>query len=367
MKENLGQDAVRHIADILSVSMDRFDKGSFIKDALAGLDELELKQRVNHLIKVLALYLPDEFEKTFEVLKAVKGNWHKPEGGDNWFSFAAWPLIDYVAEYGTNDPEIALDVLKTLTPLFSAEFAIRTFIDQHFDLTYKQLLLWAEDEDEHVRRLASEGMRPRLPWGKQLTQFCDDPTAIFPILERLKDDVSLYVRKSVANNLNDISKDHPKQVVALCQCWYDNASADRLWIIRHALRTLIKSGHPEVFSLLGYTAEPQVNLQKIDLDKAVIELGDNVAITVNLFSKSSQIQKMVVDYKIHHVKANGKTTAKVFKWKNITLRSNEELQMVKRHSFKPISTRKYYSGTHQIELLINGQPYGKKEFELIVE
>lgn len=367
MKENLGRNAVVYIAQVLSESISDFDKDFFIKDALTGLDDLELKQRVNHLIKVLAIYLPDDFEHTAEVLKAVKENWHKPEGGDNWLSFAAWPLIDYVAEYGTTDPVVALDVLKKLTPLFSSEFAIRTFIDQYFDITYEQLLLWTGDEDEHVRRLASEGIRPRLPWGKQLTQFCDDPTAIFPILERLKDDSSLYVRKSVANNLNDISKDNPEQVIALCLRWYENAAEDRLWIIRHALRTLIKSGHPEVFPLLGYTSKPKVMLENVGLDRAVIELGDTAAITVDLISRSSKTQKMVVDYQVHHVKANGKTTAKVFKWKNITLKPNQTLRLVKKHSFKPISTRKYYSGTHQIELLINGQPHGKKDFELIVE
>ena len=367
MKQNLGKSAVLHIANLLSVSMADFAKDLFIKDALAGLDALELKQRVNHLIKVLALYLPDEFEQTAVVLTTVKQNWYNENVGENGFSFAAWPLIDYVADYGTAQPALALDVLKTLTPLFSAEFAIRTFIDQYFDITYPQLLLWTEDEDEHVRRLACEGMRPRLPWGKQLTQFCNDPSAIFPILERLKDDASLYVRKSVANNLNDISKDHPEQVIALCRSWYDNASTNRLWIIHHALRTLIKSGHPEVFPLLGYTAEPQVDVTKFELDKTIVELGGSAAISVSLSSKSSQTQKMVVDYKIHHVKANGKTTAKVFKWKNITLKANEELQLVKKHSFKAISTRKYYSGKHQVELLINGVGYGSRDFELVVE
>ncbi len=367
MKENLGQNAVVYIAQLLSESKPNFAKELFINDALAGLDDLELKQRVNHIIKVLALYLPEEFEEAAEILTSVKNNWPKPEEADNWFSFAAWPLIDYVAEYGTTNPAVALDVLKALTSLFSAEFAIRTFIEQHFELTYQQLLLWTEDEDEHVRRLASEGLRPRLPWGKQLTQFCDDPTAIFPILDRLKDDSSLYVRKSVANNLNDISKDNPEQVIALCRRWNENAPEDRRWIIRHALRTLIKSGHPEVFPLLGYTSKPKVALNSINLDKVVIELGDTVAITIGLISSSSKTQKMVVDYQIHHVKANGKTTAKVFKRKNITLKPNQKLRLVKQHSFKPISTRKYYSGKHQIELLINGQPYGKKDVELIVE
>lgn len=367
MKEKLGKNAVLHIAQLLSLSTTGFARELFIKDALSGLDDLELKQRVNHLINVLAIYLPDEFEQAAEVLKKLKKNWYDEELEENSFSFAAWPLIDYVAEYGLQQPELALSVLKILTPLFSAEFAVRPFIEQHFDYTHQQLIMWTEDKDEHVRRLASEGSRPRLPWGKRLNQFCDDPKDIFPILEKLKDDPSLYVRRSVANNLNDITKDHPEKVINLCQKWYKNASQERVWLIRHGLRSLVKAGHPAVFPLLGYTEEPELNLVSLDTSKTKVTLGENLGLSVDLLSTSTQTQKIVIDYKIHHVKASGKMSEKVFKWKNATIQPKQQLSLEKKHSFKPISTRNYYSGNHYIELLINGQSYGKKEFELVVE
>lgn len=365
-KNELGKNSVIQLAHLLTLTVPGFSSDAFQKQALTGLDQLELKQRVSHLIHVLHEHFPTEFDEAIEVLLAIKYHWNNDDRAETWGSFTAWPLIDYVAEYGTKYPEIAVTTLKALTPLFSAEFAIRTFIDQHFDLTYPQLLLWAEDHDEHVRRLACEGIRPRLPWGKQLSQFCDDPAVIFPILEKLKDDPSLYVRKSVANNLNDISKDNPDQVIDLCRRWYTDSSTDRLWIIRHALRSLIKGGHPDVFPLLGYSEKPQLSLQAITVANNTLKLGEHAEVSVGLLSKSSEIQKLVVDYKIHHVKANGKLTAKVFKWKNITLQPEQQLTLIKKHPFKEISTRKYYSGQHKIELLINGVVYGGTEFNLVV-
>ena len=366
MKDGLAVDAIARIADVLSKTIDDFPSQAFKKTALSGLDALELKQRVDHLIHVLAQFLPADFHLSAAILLQLKQHWDWGDENDALSSFAAWPLIDYVAHYGRDEPELALQVLKTLTPLFSAEFAIRPFIEQHFDITYQHLLLWCSDDDEHVRRLASEGIRPRLPWGKRLKQFCDDPQVIFPLLEQLKDDTSVYVRKSVANNLNDISKDNPDEVIKLCQRWLKNASAERQFIIRQALRTLIKSGRPDVFPLLGYTAEPKVELIKLSLSKNQIKLGDVVEFSVELKSTSKQEQGMVLDYAVHHVKANGTRTSKVFKWKNITLQPNESIQMTKAHSFKRISTRKYYAGMHRIVLHINGRSLAELDFELIV-
>ena len=366
LKNELGKQAVTQLADLLTLTMPNFSSEKFQKQALAGLDNLELKQRVSHLIKILAEHLPTNFDEAAPILLSIKDHWNQKQEIASWGSFTAWPLIDYVAEYGTNHPELALTILKALTPLFSAEFAIRTFIEQNFELTYPQLLNWCDDKDEHVRRLASEGMRPRLPWGKRLTRFCENPDVIFPILELLKDDASLYVRKSVANNLNDITKDNPEQVIVLCRRWYKEASADRLWIIRHALRSLVKDGHPDVFPLLGYSEKPQLSLQTLDVANTTLKLGDYAEVSVSLLSNSSEIQKLVVDYKIHHVRANGKLTAKVFKWKNISLQPEQQLTLVKKHPFKKISTRKYYSGQHKFELLINGVVFGGTDFNLVV-
>ncbi|MBL1322096.1 MAG: DNA alkylation repair protein [Methylophaga sp.] len=365
MKDGLGTDAVDRISRVLSVIIEDFPSKKFTQSALDGIEPLALKQRVDHLIGVLADYLPNDFQSTSTILLQVKQYWDWGDENDTLSGFAAWPLIDYVAVYGIDEPKLALQVLKDITPLFSAEFAIRPFIKQHFEFTYEQALLWCNDDDEHVRRLASEGFRPRLPWGMHLNQFCESPQPIFPILNLLKDDASLYVRKSVANNLNDISKDNPDDVVTLCQRWIKDASAERQFIIRQGLRSLVKSGRPDVFPLLGYTAKPQVEKLAIKLQNAKIKLGETLEFSTILESNLDKAQSFVLDYKVHHVKANGLTTAKVFKWKNITLQPRQNVQLQKSHSFKLITTRKYYAGTHSIELQINGKSMAKADFELV--
>jgi len=365
MKFGLSTDAVKRICAVLTEIIDDFPSQSFTNNALKDLDDLELKQRVEYLIDVLADYLPTDFEKTADILLQVKQHWDWGDENDALSGFAAWPLIDYVAVHGLNHPTLALAVLKELTSLFSAEFAIRPFITEHFDVSYKTLLVWTIDSDEHVRRLASEGIRPRLPWGKRLVQFCDDPDAIFPILERLKDDSSLYVRKSVANNLNDISKDNPDKVIALCENWNQAVTSERKWIIRHALRSLVKEGREEVFPLLGYSENVELSVSEFKLESEVVQLGKHLEVELSLSSSSRQIQKLVLDYKIHHMKANGRTSSKVFKWKNITLAAGETVSFGKQHPFKIISTRQYYEGKHSIELLINGKPFGTHTFELV--
>lgn len=364
LKERLGKGAIIQISQALSAVVDDFPAQQFIIDANAGLDKLELKQRVDYLIVILGNYLPDNFANTSLILIALKNHWLSLQADEDSYEFSAWPLVDYVAIYGLEQPAVALKVLCTLTPLFSAEFAIRPFIEQHFELTYIQLLKWCNNPDEHIRRLASEGIRPRLPWGKQLKQFCDDPSAIFPILELLKDDESLYVRRSVANNLNDISKDHPDKVVALCQQWLDGATVERQWVVRHALRSLIKKGHPAVFPLLGYADNPEVEIITFELTGTTLQFGQEVGLSACLLSTSNKPQKWVVDYKIHYVKANGRTTTKVFKWKNIELQPHQKISLAKMHPFKLISTRQYYAGTHTIELMINGQSYASEKFYL---
>ena len=367
MKSGLSTNAVKRISAVLNQIITDFPEQEFERDAFNGLEKLELKQRVDHLIAVLADYLPADFSQAAEVLLQLKTNWDWGDENDALSSFAAWPLVDYVAVYGLEHPELALKILKHLTALFSAEFAVRPFIELNFELTQQTLLTWCTDDDEQVRRLASEGSRPRLPWGKRLAKFCNDPSAILPILVLLKDDTSLYVRRSVANNLNDISKDNPDCVIQLCRQWAYQAPAQRQWLIRHALRSLVKQGRIEVFPLLGYTEQPDLKLMNFCLDKSVIKLGEKLALSIELRSLSKHSQKFVLDYKVHHRKANGSTTAKVFKWKNISLAAYGTIELTKLHSFKQITTRTYYAGQHAIEILVNGQSRVKKPFQLMLE
>ncbi|MGB2402270.1 MAG: DNA alkylation repair protein [Akkermansiaceae bacterium] len=362
-KDGLGEAAVDRIIDVLEAAGARFCSESFRRNALSSLDQLELKDRVRHLITVMSVHLPSSFPETAVILGKIKEHWPEPDQ-DHQYYFAAWPVVDYIAKFGLNHPKIALPLLRKLTPLFTAEFAIRSFLEVHPEETYNQMLMWCLDSDEHVRRLASEGTRPRLPWGKHLPQYIKDPAPVISLLENLKDDPSDYVRRSVANNLNDISKDHPELVIETCKSWQTEKVAARDWIIRHATRTLVKDGHPKVFPLLGYTRRPQISAKPPVLSSHHLMLGDPLGIEVNISSRSAEKQYVVVDYAVHYIKANGQSSAKVFKWKNLRLKPEQAVTLEKAHPFKKVTTRRHYPGTHKIELLINGKHASEATFEL---
>ncbi|NRB38048.1 MAG: DNA alkylation repair protein [Pseudomonadales bacterium] len=364
LKNGLNAHAISRISGALKQVYPDFNVLAFDAECISALPPLELKERVQHIITVMHAYLPDDFIETAALLDQIKSVWDYGEADDSYSVFAAWPVIDYVGEYGLQHQEIALPLLAELTSLFSAEFALRFFIIEHTELSLNTLLNWAEHEDEHIRRLASEGCRPRLPWGIRLQQFCEDPTPILPILEKLKNDDSEYVRRSVANNLNDIAKDHPDIVIDVCRKWHKDASKNTQWLIKHATRTLVKNGHPEVFPLLGFTEEPKVAVTNLRVNKTQLVMGESIEFDFELSSKAKVKQKMVVDYAIHYVKANGKTKAKVFKLKALSINAGDTLVLKKSQIFKTITTRKYYAGIHSIELLINGVAQASVDFEL---
>lgn len=366
MKDGLGEAAVERIISGLLAAGADFPADAFRKDALSALPKLELKDRVRHLVFVMGQHLPSSFPETAKILGSIRDHWDEGDPTDSLRSFAAWPITDYVAEYGLNHPEISLPLLRYLTPMYTAEFAIRPFLECHQEITYRQMVIWCLDSSEHVRRLASEGIRPRLPWGRQLPSYIENPEDIIALLGNLRDDPSDYVRRSVANNLNDISKDHPELVIETCRKWLTNAVPERQWIVRHATRTLVKAGHPEVFPLLGFTAKPMLETGHPVLSPAIIRLGDSLRISTTLTSTSKENQALVIDYAIHFMKSNGKTAIKVFKWKNLRLKPGQTVNLEKSHSLKPISTRRYYSGKHRVELLVNGKSTTDSGFELIV-
>jgi 3-methyladenine DNA glycosylase AlkC len=361
MKDALGVHAIKRIAQSVALVMPGFNARAFQRDAERGIDELELKARVHHLIAVLHHHYDLPFKKLSKHLQDLPAVWDRGSAADNKAGFAAWPLIDYVATHGLQYPKEALQTLEKLTPLFSAEFAIRPFIQQHTVFTYEKLLEWCEHPSEHVRRLASEGSRPRLPWGMRLPQFINNPEPLVGILEKLKVDESLYVRRSVANNLNDISKDNPEWMINLCESWLADSHEHTDWIVKHALRSLVKAGDVRVFPLLGYAAKPNVAVSDIQLDKKKIKVGDSIGFSCAIAGGKSA-QNLVVDYVVYFVKANGKLAPKVFKLKNIALAKNETITITKKHSFKPITTRRYYAGEHQLAIQINGKEVARADF-----
>ena len=366
MKNQLGVAAVKHIALCFSEIDSNFKQQEFCAQATLGLDKLELKQRVMFIIETLHDYLPADFTQTADLLKQLPKVWQLLDPEQKISNFAAWPVIDYASIYGLAHPQQSLEVLKTLTHLFSAEFAIRAFIIPHPDYCHSQFKLWVKDSNEHIRRLVSEGTRPRLPWGLQLKPFITDPSINIPLLSALKNDPSLYVRRSVANHLNDISKDNPELLVHICQRWSEDASPEVQWIIKHATRSLVKAGHRDVLRLLGYKQQLELTPVTLHINNNQVQLGDHLEFTVDLSSTSAKAQKLVIDFAIHFVKAKGQQKAKVFKLKSLNLGAKQTCIIQKRHGIKIITTRNYYAGTHLLEILINGQSVANQTFELSI-
>ena len=274
---------------------------------------------------------------------------------------------DFVAKYGLDYFDISMQALYQMTKRFTAEGAIRAFIQKYPDRTLTVLQQWAEDPNCHVRRLVSEGTRPRLPLAPRLRDFIRDPRPVLALLEQLKADPELMVRRSVANNLNDIAKDHPDLVVETLARWKQAADPATQWIAGHAARTLLKQGHMGALALLGYPAENNISVASFQLNQTSVRMGEDLVFAIEILSTTDAPQNLLIDYVVHHLKANGKLAPKVFKLAKKRLGPRAMLSLTKRHAFRPLSTRVYYPGRHALELQINGQRWGWQEFELVIE
>lgn len=359
---------IRAMADHLARVDGNFDSEAFVAFATEGLDRLELKERASRLTDALERHLPQDFASAVHILcSALDPNpedQHQPPQG-----IRGWPVMsmaEFIARRGQDpaDVPMSLNALKDMTSRLTSEFAIRPFLIHHPQHTLATLHTWVLDDLDHVRRLVSEGTRPRLPWGLRLKNFVKDPDAVIALLEQLKDDPSEYVRRSVANNLNDIAKDHPDRIAEMAQTWMVGASKDRQRLIRHALRTLIKDGHPGAFKALGYDSA-QIDMVRFNVTTPNVHLGRDLVFDLDITSKIKTEQALIIDYAIHHRRANGHTTAKVFKWKNIVLKGGASLSATKHHAFKQITTRRYYPGLQHVEILINAKSVAKADFELL--
>ncbi len=373
-KHQLGPERIRRIGSLVAEVSPEFDRARFEKSAIAGLEELELKARVTHIIECLHQTLPQPFERAVaSIVSAVKLDGTRRIGGDRWLrGFAAWPLTDYLGHYGTShgdgraNLEIALAAFRVLTERFTAEFAIRPFLESFPKQTLAVIASWTTDPNDHIRRLVSEGTRPLLPWGQRLQKFRDDPSPVIELLSELRSDPSEYVRRSVANNLNDIAKDHPSIVVSLCREWSkENASVERERLVKRALRSLVKAGNAEALAILGFGQQIAVKVSAVLLTPSSLREGGAVEIEFKLQSRAPAVQHLNIDYAVHYVKANGRRSAKVFKLKPLKLGAKESLAIRKKHSMKRVTTRVHYPGTHTVEILLNGQPHGRADFELV--
>lgn len=356
--------AERLARDITAVYPD-FAADTFVTEASSQLDPLELKARVAVFSATFRQYLPDDYETAVAILLQTLGDELVEEQGmfnDGWF---VMPIAHFVELYGLDHFEVSVAAMKAITKRFSAEFAIRPYLQRYPDRLLPILHEWTQDPSPHVRRLVSEGTRPRLPWAAQLPQFIEDPTPTLALLEKLKDDPSAYVRKSVANHLNDIAKDHPQRVIETCARWAVDASAERMSLIRHALRTLVKAGVPDALAILGY-GPVAATLTALSVTPDPLTVGETLVIDITLSSESDEAQPVLIDYAIHFLKANGTRSPKVFKWKTAVLPARGSLTLQKRQSIKPITTRRYYAGEHWVAVQVNGRVLGDVAFELLV-
>lgn len=277
--------------------------------------------------------------------------------------WAVMPLTHYVGRNGLSRFDLSLTLLKEMTKRSSSELDIRYFLLDKPQRALSELKIWTRDPNQHVRRLVSEGTRPRLPWAMRLPAFIEDPSPLIPLLEALKDDEEEYVRRSVANNLNDIAKDHPDIVARIAGEWLKGASKNRERLVRHACRTLIKQGHKKTLATLGYR-NPSIKLNHLKILTPHVSLGNALSFEMSLASTSKRSQPLIIDYAIHHRKANGTTSPKIFKWKTTTLEPLVTHTGERKHSMRKITTRVYYPGIHRLGILINGVSFGSRDFRL---
>lgn len=358
LKDMFNRQTVSRLAAAVKSSHPPFDDAAFIAQVFDDAwESRELKQRMRHITLCLHDHLPEDYPAAVIILRDVIGRLDK-------LDFEKMVFPDYVEVYGLADLETSIPALERFTRQVSAEFAVRPFIEKYPETMMAQMLKWAEHEDANVRRLASEGCRPRLPWGMALSALKADPSPILPILEILKLDESESVRRSVANNLNDISKDNPDIVLGILKRWQGEDREEIRWITGHALRTLVKAGHPDALELLGYPVNPAITVRNVTVEPAAIQIGERVTFRFEIESRGESPQNLMIDYVVHHVRANGRRTPKVFKLSKKTIQPGEVLVIQKEHSFRPVTTRKYYPGTHALEPKINGRVYDRVEFVL---
>lgn len=356
LKDWFDEKRYRLIARELAALSTKFNAKRFLDHTLTGLADRSLMQRLHECAVAVDEALPGTFQQKVRLLQKLAPRLDH--------SFIAIFLSDFVATFGAAEFDFSMESLRFFTRFGSAEFAVRTFISADQDRALKIMGGWTLDADEHVRRLASEGSRPRLPWGMRLGALVRDPTPCIAILEALKDDPSLYVRRSVANHLNDITKDHPDWVLSRLETW-DLKKEPLAWIARHACRTLIKRGNSRALQLFGFGKTAAVRAS-LTLSVPHIKLGERLVIMAEITAESSKSQRLAVDYVIHYVKARGAAFEKVFKWTEIELAPHQTLQLKKQQLIRDFTTRKHHPGHHRIELQINGQRVASAGFDLDV-
>jgi len=354
LKNMYSKDYLNNFADVFVKIYPKFDKSKFLNLVFdKDWDKKELKQRMRHISVCLHAVLPSDYKKSIELLR--KAVVHSK-------GFLAMIFPDYVEVYGLDDYETSISALELFTQHGSSEFAIRHFIVKYPKKVMPQMVKWARHKNHHVRRLASEGSRPRLPWAIGLPEFKKNPAEVLKVLEILKNDESEYVRKSVANNLNDISKDNPDIAFQIAKKWFGkNPETD--WIIKHGMRGLLKKGNVKTLKLFGFEGAVGIKISDLKFDKDKIKVGEKIIFSFKM--QTDKEQKIRLEYTIDFITSSGKNSRKIFKITENVYGKGRIYKFNKSHSFKDLTVRKHFKGSHTLAIIINGEKLADKKFEII--
>jgi 3-methyladenine DNA glycosylase AlkC len=364
LKNTFNEQLIVSFSEICAKHIENFDSEYFLKFVFdVNWIHLELKPRIKHIAAAIHDQLTENTLENLKIITSISENIRNNQNKQDTFEYLF--LCDYIEVYGLQELEASLESIEKVTVLASCEFAIRPFLLKYPKETFAQLMEWSYHPHASVRRLASEGCRPKLPWGMGLPFLKKNPNPIYPILENLKDDPSLYVRRSVANNINDISKDHPKDVLKILHDW-NGFSGERNWLVKRAARTLLKKGDTKALRLFGYGNINNFEIIRLKLQTKKVIIGSYLIFYFSVTNKSKSNQKIRLEYFIHFLLANGSLSKKVFKISEREMNAKETLHYERRHSFKIISTRKYYTGSHKVSLVINGIEMDAQYFKLIL-
>lgn len=367
IRDFLSPEVVRAIATKIKSKLQNFDQVGFQDDILSILDEQTYSERKENITNALIKYLPQDFEQSVGILLSILPPAYDSDVLDSTVQrFYLVTYTNYISVQGMNHYDISMNALYEITKRFTSEWDIRPFLLQYPKKSFALLAKWVKDDNAHIRRLVSEGSRPNLPWGKKLKFVAENPEGTtLPLLSMLQNDDSEYVRRSIANHLNDIAKYKPDLVVDTLASWKNNKSTpekDRL--INHALRSLIKDGHNGALALIGYDDDFDITLKFTKVTKEVA-WGDNLEFEFTITNNRQDNKKLLIDYVIGYQKKSGTIADKVFKLKKVELASSAEIKFSKKQSFKPISTRVYYPGAHKISIQVNGQLITTIDFTLL--
>jgi 3-methyladenine DNA glycosylase AlkC len=346
---------VRRLASDVAAVEASFDRAAFVRDATRGLDALELLDRGRHIAGALGRYLPPDYPDALAVLVRSLGPEHAGDemAGAGMAPFYYLPHVLFVAARGLDDFEASMQAQYELTKRFTAEASIRPFIARDPERAFAYLRQWTRDSNAHVRRLVSEGTRLRLPWAPRVRWLDEHPDRVLALLEDLKDDSASYVRRSVANNLNDLGKVHPALLLRTAARWLHGAPPERPALVEHALRSAVKRGDREALHLLGYGRKPSVIIENISFTPRRVAIGGRVAIRFTVRNAGRVRQHLLVDLAVHFVKARA-TSAKVFKLKRVVLPASGRLRLDTSVSLAVHTTRVPRPGRHAVDAVVNG-------------